>query len=127
MFMSTHIHLHISTIDKTENTSTNFPTRSVVSLTLPELWDVCILNCILNWCSTQSSKVEENSRSGESQETSEAENATEEGGVKEERKNGGFLRNMVRRMRGKGSAVGGDMRCLLMELEALGMSIGETC
>ena len=76
---------------------------------------------------TEDSKAEENSRSGESQETGEAENATEEGGVKEERKNGEFLRNMVRRMRGKGSAVGGDMRCLLMELEALGMSIGETC
>ena len=84
---------------------------------------------------TEDSKAEENSRSGESQETSEAENTTEDsttedsgssGGVKEERKNGGFLRSMVHRMRGKGSAVGGDMRCLLLELEALGMSIGET-
>jgi hypothetical protein len=85
---------------------------------------------------TEDSKAEENSRSGESQETSEAENTTKastteddgsSGGAKEDRRNGGFLRRMVRRMRGKESAVGGDMRCLLMELEALGMSIGETC
>ena len=85
---------------------------------------------------TEDSKTEENSRSGESQETSEAENTTKastteddgsSGGAKEDRRNGGFLRRMVRRMRGKESAVGGDMRCLLMELEALGMSIGETC
>jgi len=79
------------------------------------------------------SKTDENSRSRESQESSEAENTTEDsttedsgssGGAKE---NAGFFKKMWSRMRGKGSAVGGDTRWLLMELEALGMSIGETC
>jgi len=71
------------------------------------------------------SKTEENSRQNTTEDST-TEDSRNSGGVKEESKNAGFLRNMVRRIRGKESTVGGDTRRLLMELEALGMSIGET-